>query len=124
MKLNPVEVRAAYFIAAAYRRAGLPATPSVRALYERLDWAIRTGQTVSPTRHQGRQTRRDSSRSEHVELVGARPAADMLGWHGPAGIRRIQRHAHNLGGQKVGNRLVFHADRIREYRDLTQGADQ
>ncbi len=118
MKLNPTEVRAAYYVLGGYRRAELPQPPSVRALYERLDRIAHTGE-VSPTRQE---TGCDSSGSEHVELVGARYAAAMLGWHGEAGLRRVQRHAADLDGQRIGNRWVFRAETVKQYRDHIEGS--
>lgn len=114
MKLNAAEVGILYYFLAEYRRAGLPIRPPFTSVYERFDRAVRFGE-VSPTRHQSCS---GSAELEHVELVGAKLAADILGWHGPAGLRRLQRHADKLGAEKIGGRLVFRADTIKHHRDL------
>ena len=117
MKLDGWEIGTVYFYLSEYRRRGLPTRSAFNSLYARLHRVVTVGE-VSPTR-QEKDT--DSSGSEHVELVGARLAADILGWHGPAGLRRIQRHAADLGAIKVGNRLIFHADTVKQYREVIEG---
>lgn len=120
MKLDGWEIGTVYYYLAEYRRRGLPTGSAFNALYGRLHRVATVGE-VSPTRQQ---SGTDSSGLEHVELVGARLAADILGWHGPAGLRRVQRHAADLGGWKVGNRLIFRADTVKQYRDTIEGGAQ
>lgn len=108
MKLTAHEVRAAYYVTAAYRRSGRHVPPSVAALCERLDREIRFG--VSPTRHES-----DSAPSPlgNVEWIGTRLAAELLGWS----LRRVQRHAADLDGRHVGGRLIFPRNSVEDYRD-------
>lgn len=116
MKLDGWEIGTAYHYLSEYRRRGLPTRSSFTALYERLHRVVTVGE-VSPTRQENRT---DSSALEHVELIGTRLAAEILGWS----VRRVQRHAADLDAVTVGTRLVFHADTVRQYRDATQGGAQ
>ena len=100
MKLTGTEIASVYYHLAEYRRAGLPVRPSFTSIFERFDRVIRYGE-VSPTRQE---IDTGTAQSEYVELVGARLATDMLGWHGPAGLRRLQRQAADL--LVVTNRFV------------------
>ncbi len=110
MKLTGLEIWTVHWHLAKYKRAGLPITPSFNALHERFDRALRFGDPVSPTR-QGNGCA--PAESDYVELIGTRQAAELLGWT----IRRVQRHAADLDGTKVGGRLVFPAEAVKQYRD-------
>ena len=116
MKLNSGEIRAVYYVMAGYRRASHHVPPSVDAFYRRLDRVVRAGELSSARQRSGCVP----AQSENVELIGSRLAADMLGWHGDAGLRRVQRHAADLGGETVGGRLVFRAETVKQYRDALE----
>ena len=113
MRLTGWEIGAIYYHLGKWRRAGLPLSPSFTALYERFDRVVRFGE-LSPTRQESVCAPADSG---HVELIGSRLAADILGWT----ERRVQRHAADLDGIKIGNRLVFPAASVRQYRDAIDG---
>ena len=120
MKLTANDLRTTYWIVARWRRseilAGHRIEPPVAALMERLDREIRWA--VSPSRQPDCPATGDLvSERNSMELIGSRLAADILGWHGDAGLRRIQRRAADLGGRCVGGRLVFRANVVRAYRE-------
>jgi hypothetical protein len=50
---------------------------------------------------------------EDVETIGSKLAARILGWS----ERTVRRRAADLDGRLVGDRLVFDARVVREYRD-------
>jgi hypothetical protein len=91
--LDAEEIRATYYAVSAFDRgralAGRPVPPSVRALLDRLDLAIRC--PVSSTRHE-----MYGGRGElEEEWIGTALAAKVLDWH----PRRVQRRAADLDGQ-------------------------
>ena len=109
MKLTPTEIRAAVFLARRHRRAGGAVPPSVAALSERLESAVRQGE-ASPWRQSQSIVLSHSNRGE--ELIGTRLAAAILGW----GVRRVQRHAADLDGRRVGDRLVFRRAAVEDFK--------
>jgi len=108
MKLTPTEIRAAVFLARRHRRAGGAVPPSVAALSERLESAVRQGE-ASPWRQSQPVT---PPQSTCVEIIGSRLAAAILGW----GVRRVQRHAADLDGHHVGDRLVFRRAAVEDFK--------
>jgi hypothetical protein len=112
--LDAEEIRATYYAVSAFDRgralAGRPVPPSVRALLDRLDLAIRC--PVSSTRHE-----MYGGRGElEEEWIGTALAAKVLNWH----PRRVQRRAADLDGKLVGGRLVFPAGAVEAYREASQ----
>lgn len=120
MNLTGWEIGVAYYCLADYRRkkaeSGERLKPSFIALYERFDHVVRFGE-VSPSRHESITATEELG---HVELIGTRLAAEILGWN----LRRVQRHAADLDGRTVGGRLVFPAEAVKAYRDAIQGGAQ
>ena len=109
MKLNPAEMRTVVYLARRYRNSGEPMWPPVTALSKRLETAVLQGD-ASPWRQP---PRHDQPHLERVEFIGTRLAAKLLGWS----ERRVQRHAADLDGRRVGDRLVYPAHRVAEYAD-------
>lgn len=113
--LDATDLRAAYFCVAHVVRWRPESPPSLRRLLDKLDTAIRT--TTSPPRHETRSYRIGLEVND-MELIGSRLAAQILGWH----PRRVRRHAEQLGGLLVGDRLMFNADTINAHAaDQHQG---
>jgi hypothetical protein len=80
--------------------------PWTREMIEKICGAI--GDTSRP-----RQSRtRGRSHSTHADkLLSARQVSDRIGWN----VRRVQRHAAELGGELVDGRLLFKAAAIDEH---------
>jgi hypothetical protein len=55
-------------------------------------------------------------KESEASKIGSRLAADILGW----GVRRVQRHAADLGAERVGDRLVFDEQAVRDYAQALQ----
>ena len=89
-------------------KAGRPTPHDVLHLYRRLDTAVSMS-----LRGQSKALRQ---RELGVSHVGTRVAAEILGW----GVRRVRRHAADLGGKLVGDRLVFDEHEVREYATALQ----
>lgn len=111
MKLDDIEVQAAYYGLAAFVRqrkeACRPLPPEVGRLYERLDKRIR----LSSTRHETCCGDEDPSRSQEETWIGSPEAAQMLSWS----KRQVQRHADDLGGRIIGGRWLFRESDVRDY---------
>jgi hypothetical protein len=63
---------------------------------------------LSSERHSGSG---DLSRLTHDDRIGSAAVAVMTGWH----IRKVQRDHKKLGGEKIGNSIVFRESVIREH---------
>lgn len=48
---------------------------------------------------------------EHDDRIGSAKVAAMTGWH----IRKVQRDRKKLGGEKIGNSIVFRESAVREH---------
>jgi len=92
--------------------AGRPTPHNVLCMYQRLNAAI----NMSP-RGQSKVLR---ERELDQTKIGTRPAAEILGWH----VRRVRRHTADLGGQLVGDRLMFDEHRVREYAKALQDKER
>ncbi len=111
MNLSPLETRAVYYVLEVYREAGQPWTNSVAALHRAVTHAIRG---LSQERQCSVVAQEDST---HVQYVGSRIAAQILGWS----VRRVQRHAADLDGRKLNPRqYMFPLNAVIEYRDNLQ----
>ncbi len=108
MKLSPTEVRAAVYLARRYRQAGHVVPPSVAALAERLETAVRQGE-ASPWRQSPPP---EVPQSTHADFIGTKLAAATLGWS----VRRVQRRATDLDGCRVGGRLVFPRSAVEAFK--------
>jgi hypothetical protein len=101
MKLDDDEVQAAYYgVAACLRQrqiGGRPVPPEVRQLYERLDQNLR----LSRKRHETGGVATDAGPSQ--TWIDAADTAALLG----RGLRWVQRHAAELGGERFGGRWHF-----------------
>jgi hypothetical protein len=77
-------------------------------------WVDETIEALAHALEVSRTRQSDSGNQQHLthdeKWLTARQASTMIGW----GIRRIQRHAHALGAQKIGGRLLFRESAIRE----------
>lgn len=115
MKLNPNEIRAAYYAVATCRRAlaNKAVPPSVKALAARLEIVVRTGEAASRSRQPNACGAEELEPEATMEFVGTRLAARLLGWS----PRRVQRHAADLDGRMIGNQWAFPARSIKDYRD-------
>lgn len=91
-----------------YAKAGRPTPRRVVALYRRIDQAC----SVSSRRHVERVCREELG----DKRIGSRQAAALLGWN----VRRVQRLRADLGGELVGDRLVFDERAVREYAEALQ----
>lgn len=109
MKLTPTEIRAGVFVMRLFRQSANRVPPSVAALAERLETAVRVGD-ASPWRQSAPA---EPSCSQRVELIGTAEAARILGWT----MRRVQRHAADLDAVWLGDRLAYPAERVRELRE-------
>ena len=102
MKLNPTEVRAAYFLAAYYRRSGQHVPPSVAALWSRLEVAYRQGEAVTRSRQHNPTAAEQQKQSTHGiatgEQIGSRMVSAILG----RSPRWVHRHATDLHGRRIG----------------------
>jgi hypothetical protein len=91
--------------------AGRPIAYELRAFHRRLDAAVEVS------------SRRQSAAAHREELgvsrIGTRQAAALLGW----GVRRTQRHAADLGGELVADRLTFDERTVREYAEALQSKE-
>lgn len=56
-------------------------------------------------------TRGQSHSRREEKLLSARQVSERIGWN----VRRVQRHAPELGGKLVGGRLLFRAAAIDEH---------
>lgn len=113
MELDSAEIRACYYALAALIRARPTVPPEVAQLYRKLDAAARCA--VSRTRQENST---GTGESTDVEWIGSALAARLLGWT----QRRVQRHAADLDAQLIGGRLVFRADRVRDYAEQLEAA--
>jgi len=109
MKLTAGEIRAAVYVLRSHRESAAHIYPSVAALSDRLESAVLHGE-ASPWRQSQHRDPADLSR---VEFIGSRIAAGILGWT----VRRVQRHAADLGGRRIGDRLVYPRHAVEEYRN-------
>lgn len=117
MKLTPYEIRATVYVLRLFQQTATQVPPSVAALAERLETAVRQGD-ASPWRQSEQPS---PTESEHdVELISTAEAAHILGWT----MRRVQRHAADLDGRRLGDRLAYPADRVHEYRDALTDKEQ
>ncbi len=91
--------------------AGRPCAYEVRAFHRRLAAAVE----VSSRRQSAAVCREELG----VSRIGTRQAAALLGW----GVRRTQRHAADLGGELVADRLTFDERTVREYAEALQGKE-
>lgn len=108
VRLDATDLRAALFTVAHYLRTVPASPPSLWRLRDKLNTAITSG--MSLTGHEcgcGEEGLTDDA----TELLGARLAAEILGCT-PRHARRL--HA-DLGGHRIGDRLMFDAAAVREY---------
>lgn len=91
-----------------YAKAGRPTPRQVVALYRRIDQACEVS-----SRRQLEVVRREELGESRV---GSRQAAALLGWN----VRRVQRHVADLGGEMVGDRLIFDERAVRQYAEALQ----
>ncbi|MGW0158465.1 hypothetical protein ACWDUN_03985 [Mycobacterium sp. NPDC003323] len=119
MNLDGAETAAAYYAVAGFVRhlnVGQRAIPpEVGKLYQRLDAQIR----LSCARHESSCATVDRPPSE--TWIGAAATASML----QRGLRYVQRHAEEIGGQLVGGRYLFRESDVidyleRQHSDRTQ----
>lgn len=115
MRLNPNEIRAAYYAVSTCRRAlaGRPVPPSVNALAARLENVMRCGEAVTRSRQADDAATGESKPVNTMEFVGARLAAEMLG----TSVSTVLRRAADLDGRMVGRQWVFPTLAVEEYRD-------
>lgn len=113
MNLDDNEVQAAYYGLSGFVRqrsiAGRPVPPEVLSIRQRLDAHVR----LSRARHETSCDTTDAARSE--VWIGAAQTASML----HRGLRYVQRHANQIGGQLVGGRLLFRESDVIDY--ITEG---
>lgn len=91
--------------------AGRPVANELRAFQRRLAAAVE----VSSRRQSAAVVREELG----VSRIGTRQAATLLGW----GVRRTQRHASDLGGELVADRLTFDERTVREYAEALQSKE-
>lgn len=113
MNLNSAEVRAAYYAVDAGVRTMGRVPPSVQALHRRMVEHVR-----NMTRS-GQETATGPTESEHVEYVGTRIVAQLLGWS----VRTVHRHANDLDGQLVGKSYMFPLPAVLAYADALEGRE-
>jgi hypothetical protein len=65
---------------------------------------------LASERHSGRGDL-PSLTHDHSDRIGTVQAAAMTGWS----VRTVQRRYKLLGGQKIGNSIMFHTSAIREH---------
>lgn len=117
VELDDAEARAVVHVLGRLIRdaavAGRPTPNSVLELWRRLDHTV----SVSSTRQPNGLQRIEFG----VSRIGTRQAAAILG----RGERWVQRHAADLDGEKIGERLVFDERTVREYGQAlrTQGIE-
>jgi hypothetical protein len=113
MRLDSGEVQAAYYAVSGFIRercVGGRAVPGeVERLFRRLDHTVR----MSRARHESGCTADDAPPSDVDAWIGTRDVAQMLGWK----VRRVQRHALQLGGQMSSGRLLFRESAVIEYSE-------
>lgn len=109
--LRAVEVRAAVYALAELDRGrrfrGLGVPRECAMLLRRLNTPLTASRSRQPSGGQNV----ESSLARNEIRVGTRWVADRLGWS----TRRVQRHAAELGGERVGTGYVFAQNAIEEY---------
>jgi hypothetical protein len=108
VRLDATDLRAALFTVAHYLRTVPAAPPSLWLLRQKLDAAITSG--MSLTGHECGCGEEELSH-DTTEWIGARLAAKILGWT----PRHARRRLADLGGRRIGDRLMFDAAAVREY---------
>jgi hypothetical protein len=115
MNLDDDEIKAAYYGLCGFVRqrvlAGRPVPPEVLRVRHRFDAHVR----LSSTRHETGCGANPPTQSE--VWIGAAATASALGKSGTAGLRWVQRHAEQLGGQLIGGRYVFRESQIIDFID-------
>jgi hypothetical protein len=113
VRLDDEEVQAAYYGLSGFIReralAKRSVPPEVLRVRHRLDAHVR----LSRARHENGCVTTTAARSE--VWIGATATASMLG----RGLRYVQRHADEIGGQLVGGRLLFREADVVDY--ITEG---
>ncbi|WP_406817398.1 hypothetical protein [Mycobacterium sp. M23085] len=109
--LSDGDVHGAYYcvseVVRGRRRCGQPVPAWLRALYDRLDAAVRAARTRPQHVAEGEQ-------SEVVDKwIGSPDAAALLGWS----KRQVQRRAADLDGQIAGGRWLFREAVVIEYAE-------
>lgn len=108
VRLDATDLRAALFTVAHYLRTVPAAPPSLWLLRQKLDAAITSGMSLS-----GHECGCGEEELSHdtTEWIGARLAAEIIG----CSPRHARRLLADLGGQRIGDRLMFDAAAVREY---------
>jgi hypothetical protein len=113
MRLSSDERRAAYYGLAGFIRdrkiAGRSIPREVVLLYLRLERSL----SVSFTRHQTGCGAEDDPSSKQDSWIDSPEVAELLGWT----IRKVQRHAANMGARLIGGRWLFRESAVMDYME-------
>ena len=111
MNLQGIEIEAVYYAVSGFIReryiSGRPIPAEVLSVRHRLDAHVR----LSSTRHE---TGLETTNPEDSEVwIGATATAAKIG----RGLRYVQRHATDIGGQLIGGRYLFRETDVIDYME-------
>ena len=109
MNLQAIEIEAVYYAVSGFIRerhiSGRPIPAEVLDVRHRLDAHVR----LSSARHE---TTSETTNPEDSEVwIGATATAAKI----RRGLRYVQRHANEIGGQLIGGRYVFRESDVIDY---------